>query len=263
MGDPTQIQNILMNLALNARDAMPDGGELVFTTSVAKGLKTIETPTGTNILTGNHLLVSVRDTGAGIEKDLLLRVFEPFFTTKGAGQSSGMGLSAVFGAVSEHNGAITVQSEKGRGTEFLIYFPLAQAEQEEISERTPAPVSEHETILIVDDEEIIRNSLRAILAELGYHVHVAGNGEEALNLYGEHAGEISLVILDAVMSGMPGMEVLRELKRINPLVKVMIASGFSSDSSDDSFREAGAVDYIPKPFTLEELNMRIRRILTD
>ncbi len=260
-GDPVQIQSVFMNIALNARDAMPKGGVLSFSTKNTKGLQSIETATGIKMITGPHIKISIGDTGTGMDEDVMSHIFEPFFTTKNAGTASGMSLSAVFGAVSEHNGIISVQSKPGEGTVFELYFPIVKNPAALYKPDELAIMRGDETILVIDDEEIIRNSLRVILAELGYHVYTASGGEEGLRLYKEKSREISLIILDAVMGDMPGLDVLNALKEMNPLVRVIIATGFSSESSSDRFREAGAVDFIGKPFTIDDLNSRIRKVL--
>ena len=260
-GDPTQIQSVFMNIALNARDAMPDGGELVIATRTTRGLQSVETSTGIKMITGPHVRISIRDTGSGIEKKVLPHIFEPFFTTKKVGQGSGMSLSAVFGAVSEHNGVITVSSEVGKGTCFEIYLPVAKSRKALYKPEELAVMRGGETILVIDDEEIIRNSLRVILTELGYQVFTAPGGKEGMEIYRENLSTISLIILDAVMAEMPGLDVLKALKNLNPLVRVIIATGYSSESTSDQFRNAGALDFISKPFTIDDLNNRIRRIL--
>ena len=174
-----------------------------------------------------------------------------------------MGLPAVFGAVSEHNGMIEVKSEIGQGTTFNLYFPIAQSKKILYNPDELAKMRGEETILVIDDEEIIRNSLRAILSELGYNVFTASGGVEGLEMYKAREDEISLIILDAVMADMSGLDVLNALKEIDPLVRVIIATGYSSESRSDQFRDAGALDFIPKPFTIDDLNNRIRRVLNN
>ncbi len=263
-GDPVQIQSVLMNIALNARDAMPKGGTLTIATENTKGLQNIETNTGIKMITGQHLRISITDTGDGMSDDVKVRIFEPFFTTKQKNGTSGMSLSAAFGAVSEHNGVISVRSEQGRGTVFDLYFPVVKNPEIKIEfPREKAAVQADETILVIDDEEIIRNSLKAILTELGYKVFIASGGEQGLSLYRDNSREISLVILDAVMADMTGLEVLQELKKINPFVQVIIATGFSIESKSDQFRQAGAADFIGKPFSIDDLNSRIRKVLSQ
>ena len=262
-GDPTQIQSVFMNIALNARDAMPDGGTLSFVTDLTRGLQSVDTSTGIKMITGPHICITIRDTGEGIDKESLPHIFEPFFTTKGVGQGSGMGLPAVFGAVSEHNGMIEVKSETGQGTIFNLYFPIAQSRKIPYEPDELAIMRGEETILVIDDEEIIRNSLRAILTELGYNVFVASGGLQGLEIYKARENKISLIILDAVMADMSGLDVLNALKEIDPLVRVIIATGYSSESRSDQFRDAGALDFIPKPFTIDDLNNRIRRVLNN
>ncbi len=262
-GDPTQIQSVFMNIALNARDAMPEGGTLSFITDLTRGLQSVETSTGIKMITGPHICITIRDTGEGIDKESFPHIFEPFFTTKGVGQGSGMGLPAVFGAVSEHNGMIEVKSEVGKGTTFNLYFPIAQSRKILYEPDELAIMRGEETILVIDDEEIIRNSLRAILSELGYNVYIASGGLDGLEMYKARESEISLIILDAVMADMSGLDVLNALKEIDPLVRVIIATGYSSESRSDQFRDAGALDFIPKPFTIDDLNNRIRRVLNS
>lgn len=261
-GDPVQIQSVLMNIALNARDAMPKGGHLTISTLNTRGLQNIETNTGIKMITGPHIKVSIRDTGAGMDKDVQSHIFEPFFTTKKKSGTSGMSLSAVYGAVSEHNGVISVSSKQGKGTVFDLYFPIVKNPETVFDEPdNKESLKGDESILVIDDEEIIRNSLKAILTELGYLVFTASGGREGLEIYRENSRELSLIILDSVMADMPGLEVLKHLKEINPFVQVIIATGFSSESNSDQYREAGAADFIGKPFSIDDLNSRIRKIL--
>ena len=263
-GDPVQIQSVIMNIALNSRDAMPSGGTLTISTDNTRGLQSIETSTGIKMITGRHVHIAISDTGDGMSEEVKARIFEPFFTTKQKSGTSGMSLSAALGAVSEHNGVISVHSEKGQGTVFDLYFPAVKNPEIklELSEEKVS-VQESGTILVIDDEEIIRNSLKAILTELGYQVFTAPGGEDGLNFYRENSRDISLIILDAVMADMTGIEVLQELKKINPFVLVIIATGFSIESKSDQYRQAGAADFIGKPFSIDDLNNRIRKVLSQ
>jgi two-component system cell cycle sensor histidine kinase/response regulator CckA len=259
--DPTQIEQILLNLALNAAHAMPEGGKLIFET---KNVEMDEEYCRTHPETrpGEYVLLTVSDTGHGMEKEILDRIFEPFFTTKQRGQGTGLGLSMVFGIVKSHGGHISCHSEPGAGAVFKIYFPPTDTK----IDLEPAPTQETpslgtETILLVDDEETIRDLGKETLAIAGYKVLTASNGREALAIYANAQGEVSLVVLDLIMPQMGGKQCLEQLLKINPKVKVLISTGHFSNGSAEETRGSGARGFVSKPYTRNQLLRAVRQTL--
>ncbi len=199
-------------------------------------------------------MISVADTGKGIEKDMLERVFEPFFTTKELGKGTGMGLAMVYGIVKNHGGSIRVYSEPGYGTIFKVYFPLsAEPAKKEIESRQDSPVSGTGRILIVDDEEIIRQTAKELLSHLGYDVVTATDGRKAVEYYKEQSHVIDLVILDMVMPKLGGRDCFRALKKINPDVKAILSTGYSLDSAMHEVLNEGIIAFAQKPYQLKRL----------
>jgi two-component system, cell cycle sensor histidine kinase and response regulator CckA len=259
--DPTQIEQILLNLAVNAAHAMPEGGRLVFET---KNVRLDEEYCRTHLETkpGEYVLLTVSDTGHGMEKEILDRVFEPFFTTKDRGEGTGLGLSMVFGIVKSHDGHISCDSKPGAGTVFKIYFPAAEVETAWDPEATLLmPSFGTETILLVDDEKAIRDLGNEILTAVGYTVLVASTGLEALDMYVKARDEISMVILDLIMPQMGGKQCLEELLKINPKLKVLIASGYSADVSTEESLASGARGFVRKPYNMKQLLSAVRHTL--
>ncbi|MCL4553364.1 MAG: PocR ligand-binding domain-containing protein, partial [Candidatus Marsarchaeota archaeon] len=261
--DPTQVDQILMNLALNARDAMPDGGRLIFETANVV-LDAEYASSHLDARLGDHVLLSITDSGVGMDKETLPHIFEPFYTTKGMGKGTGLGLAMVHGIVQQHGGHIRCYSEPGQGTGFKIYFPALVAD-EELEERTAAaiPLGGSETILLADDEEFVRDLGQRLLSEQGYKVLTASNGKEALEVYRSQSAEISLVILDLVMPEMGGKQCLRGLLEINPKAKVLIASGFSANGPTKDALVYGAKGFVDKPFSLNQLIKAVRETLDN
>lgn len=260
-GDPAQIEQLLLNLAVNAKDVMPEGGRLSLET---KNIVLDEEYCSRHleVKPGEHALLTVSDTGPGMEKEVVDRIFEPFYTTKLPGEGTGLGLAMVFGIVKSHGGHIDCHSEPGVGTVFRIYLPVA----EDDTELSPAisgemPAFGTETILVVDDEELVRELGRRLLSRVGYEVVTAATGREALELYREHSTRISLVILDLMMPDMGGTECLEELLRIDPEAKVLIASGYSPNGRTREILEVGARGFVSKPFKAKQMLRMIREIL--
>jgi PAS domain S-box-containing protein len=259
--DPTQIEQILLNLALNAAHAMPEGGKLTFeTANVRLGQeycrKHLETKPG------EYVLLTVSDTGHGMEKEILDRIFEPFFTTKDRGEGTGLGLSMVFGIVKSHDGHISCHSTPGAGTFFKIYFPAVEMEiawDPVVTLQMPAFGTE--TILLVDDEKSIRELGKEVLTSVGYKVLTASTGREAVEMYAQARDEISLVILDLLMPEMGGKQCLAELLNINPKVKVLIASGYVADVSTEETFVSGAGGFVSKPYDMKQLLRAVRHTL--
>ncbi|HMK35758.1 MAG TPA: PAS domain S-box protein, partial [Desulfomonilaceae bacterium] len=261
--DPAQIEQVLMNLAVNARDAMPDGGKLTIETANAT-LDDDWRGTHTGLKKGKYVLLTVSDTGHGMDTATVSHIFEPFFTTKELGRGTGLGLAMVYGIVKQHNGYITSQSEIGRGTSFEAYFPAIEAHNESSLEDSGImPAFGTETLLLVDDEEFIRDLGCRILSKAGYTVLTAGNGQEALHKFKNAGPRISLVILDLVMPEMGGKQCLRELLKMESKVKVLIASGLSADSSIQEPLDMGAKGFVSKPFRVKDLLRQVRKILDE
>jgi len=262
-GDSAQIGQLIINLALNGQDAMPEGGKLLIETrKVTLGEEYCSSHVGTR--PGEYVLLTVADTGHGMDETTSHRIFEPFFTTRGLAQRSGLGLAVVHGIVEKHGGHIDCESKPGIGTTFKIYLPVLHIEVEQ-RDAVPETIIRvgAETILLVDDEELITDLGKRILARAGYTVLVASNGKDAEDLYKVNKGRISLVILDLVMPGMGGKQCLQELLRIDPLVKVLIASGYTEKARKDELMAAGARGFVTKPFTMTQLLGDVRDILDE
>jgi PAS domain S-box-containing protein len=259
-GDPTLLQNAVMNLGINARDAMPDGGTICFRTENVI-LDEHYCSTHPGLLPGDYIEIEVSDTGAGIPEDIMHRIFEPFFTTKKFGQGTGLGLAAVYGTVKEHKGDINVYSEKGRGTVFKFFLPADSSTGEQSAVPAEIPVTGTGCILLVDDEAIIRNIAQAQLSHLGYEVLLAEDGESGIELFIRVKERISLVILDLVMPKISGQETLRRLLEIDPGVKVLVASGFNYHEGEQELSGIGAAGFIQKPFQLLKLSRVIAEVL--
>ena len=259
--DPVQIEQVLMNLAVNAKDAMPDGGKLTIETkNVALDEEYCRMHLGSK--PGDYVLLSVSDTGHGMDKETLKHIFEPFYTTKGVGRGTGLGLAMVYGIVKQHGGYTTCYSELGVGTIFKIYLPaIATDAKSEASEGKPTLPKGTERILLVDDEELVRDLGKRILERSGYTVLATASGKEALDLYKKERGKISLVILDLIMPQMGGKRCLEELLKIDPQVKVLIASGYSAGGEAKTTIESGARGFVGKPYDMKQMLQAVRHVL--
>jgi PAS domain S-box-containing protein len=258
--DPGQIGQVLMNLATNARDAMPHGGHLSLATReviVEEGTeKLYDLPSP-----GNYAQISVADTGTGIDKRTLENIFEPFYTTKEVGKGTGLGLAIVYGIIKQHNGSILANSEPNKGTIFNIYLPLikSHADKEKSKISTP-PAGGMETLLLVEDEEIVKMFVKNILERAGYKVIIADNGEDAVARFREH-DDISLVLSDVVMPRKTGKEMHDEIRRIKPDVKVIFISGYSADVMQKKGMFEENTEFITKPFKKNDLLQKVREVL--
>lgn len=261
--DPAQIEQVLMNLAINSRDAMPEGGRLVIVTenvvlseAFCKNLLEVKP--------GEYVQLMVSDTGHGMDRETIKHIFDPFFTTKGLGKGTGLGLAMVYGIVKSHNGYILCESEPGKGTTFRIYFPVIREEKIEESSKEDREIKGgSETILLVDDEDPLRNLGEQIFTKYGYKVIKAPNGEAAVKIYEEKRKDIDLILLDLIMPGMGGKKCLERLLQINPKAKVVIASGYSSEGSSQDLLKEGAKGFIGKPFNMKEMLQAIREVLDE
>ena len=262
-GDPSQLQGALLNLSLNARDAMPDGGTLTFETALAGVAGRTCEFCRHEVLHGRHLRITVGDTGCGMDEETRKHLFEPFFTTKPIGKGTGMGLASVYGTVKSHGGSIRVDSAKGLGTRVTICLPLADAARPDAIPAEPGtPRSGRPLrILVVDDEEELRCMIPRMLAAGGHETVAVANGAEAVELYSKRWREIDLVILDMMMPGMSGSDTFHALKAVQPGVRVLLSSGYSIDGTAREILGEGAVGFLQKPFLVAELEGAIARVI--
>ncbi len=258
--DRGQIEQLLLNVYVNAADAMPRGGDLFLETMniPGKGMRN-EACEGKE---EDYVLLSARDTGVGMDKATMAHIFDPFFTTKGLSGHTGIGLASACDIVECHGGTIRVDSEKGMGTTFRIYLPAIASETAVAEEAFSTEVVEgHETILLVDDEPTVLQSIEGILNRLGYTVFLAVSGREALELYKEYKDRIDMVLLDMVMPGSSGGEIYDRMKEINPKVKVLLSSGYNIDGEAEAILKRGCDGFIQKPFSLQQVSQKIRMVL--
>ena len=257
--DRGQMEQVLLNLLVNAWQAMPQGGDLYLETQNVFLDEHHVQPFEVN--PGNYVKTSVTDTGIGMDEETRQRIFEPFFTTKERGRGTGLGLATVYGIIKGHEGFITVYSEPDRGTTFNFYIPASAKPAEEEKKEQATLRTGQGGILLVDDEEVILQVASQLLEKLGYTVFMAHNGREALDLYSQKAGEIDLVILDLIMPVMGGGETFQNLKKLNPGVKVLLSSGYSINGLAKEILDQGCRGFIQKPFALREISEKIREIL--
>ncbi|HVV02033.1 MAG TPA: ATP-binding protein [Verrucomicrobiae bacterium] len=264
-GDVGMVEQVLMNLAVNARDAMPKGGKLLIATSAAR-IDAAYAATQPDARQGSFVRLQVSDTGAGMDAMTMRRIFEPFFTTKEVGKGTGLGLATVYGIVKQHGGWITVESEVGQGTTFSVFFP-AVSEPVAVVATTPPELEAkgshgQETILVVEDEPVLRDMANLILSDCGYRVLEAGTGVEALSVWERHREDIQLVVTDMVMpEGMSGMELAQKLTCSRPRLKIIFASGYSMDDLDPAFVRQGKATFLQKPYTHLTLSKAVRESL--
>ena len=260
--DPGQIEQIIMNLAVNARDAMPRGGKLTMETANVD-LDEAYARSHMAVTPGPYVMMAISDSGTGMDEETLSKVFDPFFTTKEEGKGTGLGLSTVYGIVKQSKGNIWAYSEPGKGTTFKIYLPRVEkdaVEKEEV-EATAESLTGSETILVVEDNEMVRDLAQTILQHYGYSVLTAQDGEEAIKVSKEHDGPIDLILTDVVMPKMSGREVSERLNALRPDMKVLYMSGYTGNA----IVHHGVLDremrFIQKPFTTESLARKVREVL--
>jgi len=261
--DPGMIDQILLNLAVNARDAMPKGGLIIIETATVEFTEVTPTPFG-QTRPGPFVCLSVTDAGSGIDPEILPRIFEPFFTTKDVGKGTGLGLATVLGIVQQHKGWLTVESEINRGTTFRVYLPrLARVTDQPVGSPAPAAIGGgHETILLVEDEPALRHSVRTTLARLGYRVIEAATGRDALEIWAQRRQEIHLLLTDLVMpGGVNGQELAERLREQNPALRVVYTSGYSADIAGWNLLLDAGVNFLAKPYETKQLARVIRNCL--
>jgi PAS domain S-box-containing protein len=264
IADRTQIHQTLLNLCVNARDAMPNGGSITIKAEQWK-IEDMQKrfPSASE---KKYVCISVTDTGMGMDEATYTRVFDPFFTTKEKGKGTGLGLSVVYGVMQSHHGFVDVESRVGEGTTFYLFFPVSNAVEkpvEEISQENEKLTGGTETILVVEDEYLILKMIRRLLKSYGYNVYVAADGEEALDVFVRHKDEITLVLSDIGLPKMNGIDLFKKLKEIDSQIKVILASGFFEPDIRSSLQKMGARGFIQKPYSNEKVLRKLREILDE
>jgi len=257
--DKGQIEQVLWNLYVNAADAMPNGGDFILKTfntdhKNRKGRLYVPKP-------GKYVVIAVTDTGMGMDKKIQQRIFDPFFTTKDMGRGTGLGLASAYGIIKGHDGYIDVESRKGEGTTFSVYLPASEKKIAKAAKITKKLLKGTETVLLVDDEEIVLDIGRDLLEAMGCRVIIARDGREAIELYQKNQDNIDIVILDMIMPNISGSHTYDRMKEINPDIKVLLSSGYSIDGQATDILNRGCSGFIQKPFTINELSAAIRQIL--
>jgi two-component system cell cycle sensor histidine kinase/response regulator CckA len=257
--DQGQIEQVLLNLCVNASHAMPGGGDIFLKTMnlTHKDMK----PKLYNPRPGKYVLLSVTDTGIGMDEETMKRIFDPFFTTRGMGRGTGLGLASVYGIVKGHNGYIEVDSKKEQGTTFRLYLPATGKKVSKDVKTVKQALKRTEMVLLVDDEEMIREVGRELLESIGCRVLTAGDGKEAIGIYEKNHDTVDMVILDMIMPNMSGGEVYDRLKQIDPDIKVLLLSGYSIEGQAREILARGCNGFIQKPFRVEELSEKMEEIL--
>jgi PAS domain S-box-containing protein len=260
--DRTQLHQALLNLCVNARDAMPNGGKLFIRTSKTKGDNLREQ--GRDATATEYVQIQVSDTGSGMDEATKKRIFEPFFTTKEIGKGTGLGLSVVYGIMKSHRGIVDVETAQGRGTTFLLYFPV----HEEVSKAVKADKELSaevdggtETILFVEDEQMLRDLVSSLLQAKGYKILTASNGVEAMDVYVQRKDEIELILTDIGLPKMSGLEMVKKIREMNAAAKVILASGYLDPDDKSELLKAGAHEFVEKPYLPDELFRKIRQVI--
>ena len=259
MADKSQMDQILLNLVANARDAMTKGGTLSIETSVVTVDNDFVKARGYG-KPGRYVQIDVSDTGTGIDSAIKEKIFDPFFTTKEIGKGTGLGLATVYAIATQHNGFVTVESAPNRGTTFSIRFPVVQASTDEKPKETTQVMNGNETILIAEDNHEVRNFVHKALHQYGYSIIEAVDGSDAIEKFKQHP-QIDLVLLDSVMPKKSGLAVYEEIRRIDQRVKVLFTSGYTRDVILDKRIESGEFSFISKPLSLGELLAKLREVL--
>ena len=257
--DAGQMEQMLMNLFMNASQAMHGGGEITLETENV--VLEDERAFPYTITPGKYVKITVTDTGTGMDEKTLKRIFEPFFTTREMGRGTGLGLATVYGIIKGHKGMINVYSEPGHGTTFTIYLPASERDAVREKTATGTIARGAETILLVDDEQMVLEVNKNLLEYMGYRIYAVGSGQEAIAVYMEKRNEIDLVILDMILPGMSGGETFDRLKGINSEIQVLLCSGYSIEGEAQQIMDRGCNGFIQKPFQLKNLSQKIREIL--
>ena len=261
MADSVKMDQILMNLATNARDAMPDGGDLTILTECTEINSEFIKIHGYG-KEGMYALISVTDTGVGMDEEIKSKIFEPFFTTKEVGEGTGLGMAVLYGIVKQHDGFINVYSEPGKGTTFKIYFPIIKtAFEEKATEERSELKRGNETILVAEDNEMARVLTKTVLEEFGYTVIEAINGTEATEKFMENKDNIQLLILDVIMPKKNGRQVYDEIKNVKPDIKALFTSGYPKDIIHKRGILNKRLNFVPKPLSPQDLLLKVREVL--
>jgi signal transduction histidine kinase/HAMP domain-containing protein len=260
LSDPAQLEQIIMNLSVNARDALPNGGEILILSEQAH-IDQIFCEQHPEAKPGDYIKITVSDQGDGIDQEILPRIFEPFFTTKELGKGTGLGLAMVYGIVKSHKGFTIVASSPGKGTSFSVYLPVAGLIEDEIIQPAASNQMLQSGILIVDDEELVASMLAEHLQNLGSHTFHASNGEEALEILHQNKEDIDVAILDLNMPVMDGKTAYTKMMEIKPDLKVLVASGYTLDKNIEEILQKGANGFIQKPYSLENIASKIKQIM--
>ena len=259
--DQAQIRQVLLNLYLNAWQAMPGGGELILQTENISLTENDIESFDAKVKVGGYVKISITDTGSGMDEAIRRRIFDPFFTTKNMGRGTGLGLASAYGIIRSHGGFITVWSEQGKGSSFHIHLPVSDKELLPEAGRPAEIIEGRETVLLVDDEAMILDVGKKMLERLGYKVLVAHSGKKAIEIYTLNQKRIQLVILDLIMPEMNGRKVFERLKQINPKLKVLLASGYSLEGEAKDVMDKGCDGFIQKPFNMHDISQKLGKIL--
>lgn len=263
--DPTQMEQVLMNLCINARDAMPKGGRLLIKTQMVVPDKMFQRR-HQDMQPGQYVLLTVQDTGIGMDKKVLERAFEPFFTTKELGKGTGLGLAMVHGVIGQHNGVIEMESHIGRGTTFSIYLPAVDRApiqlHPDVKEVVPV-IGGDETLLVVEDDPDLRFLMEEVLEEYGYKIVSAGDGAEGLHLFEQDPESIALIVSDLVTPKMKGKELYDRVHEMSPATKFLFVSGYTANQISRNFVLEQGMHFLQKPFDLDELAAKVRGVLEE
>ena len=262
-GDSAQLKSALLNLGINAKDAMPAGGTLSFCTRNVEITEPISI-SDFQIAPGQYLLINVTDSGMGMTEEIRRRIFEPFFTTKDSGRGAGLGLAAVYGTTHLHKGAIQCHSSAGEGSSFDLYLPIIKDCTKHLQNTPKQKIAERPVrMMLVDDEAIVRSYSKTLFEMHGHHVETFATAHEAIDFYRENFRQIDLVLLDMIMPQMDGQQLFVELKRINPDIKAFLATGYSVESKVQDIVADGILDCIKKPFTYDQLQRKICALMME
>jgi CheY-like chemotaxis protein len=264
MVDSVQIEQVLMNLVTNSRDAMPNGGTIFIKTETVRLDDEFISEQGFGI-PGHYALLSVTDSGEGMDEDTIKRIFDPFYTTKETGKGTGLGLSIIYGIIKKHNGFITCHSSLGQGATFSIYLPISTSVSETASSPENAEIvsGSGEMILLAEDDESMRTLYKELLEEFGYSIIAAKDGIDALEKFRSHTSSIGLAILDVVMPGMGGVELYKSMHALKPDIRILFCTGYSADSIEKEISDDPRLHFLAKPYMPKELLMKIREIVEN